>query len=66
LKAMTPDEAIALVGGWPRDKTVPKKLRAAYDKATGEEKWQIGSLSEALMVAAESEEDLALVAKYFG
>jgi hypothetical protein len=62
---MTPDEAIALAGGWPRDKTVPKKLRVAYDEATGEEKWQIGTLSEALMVAAETEEDLALVNKYW-
>lgn len=66
MKAMTPDEAIALVGGWPRDKTVPKKLRVAYDKATGDEKWKIGMLSEALMVACESEADFALVVKYFG
>ncbi len=65
MRAMTPDEAIALVGGWPRDKTVPKKLRVAFDQAAGEGKWQIGMLSEALMVAAETEEDFALVNKYW-
>ena len=62
---MTPDEAVKLAGQWPKDKTVPKRLRQAYDQATGEEKWQIGTLSEALMVAAETEDDIALVVKYW-
>ena len=62
---MTPSEAVKLVGRWPQDKTVPKQLRMAYDQAKGEDKWKIGMLSEALMVAAETEEDFALVAKYF-
>ena len=63
---MTPDEAVRLVGQWPKDRAVPKQLRVAYDHAKGEDKWQIGSLSEALMVACENEADFALVAKYFG
>ena len=63
---MTPDEAVKLVSQWPKDRTVPKQLRVAYDKAKGEDKWRIGTLAEALMVACESEEDFALVAKYFG
>ena len=46
--------------------TVPKQLRVAYDKAKGEDKWRIGTLAEALMVACESEADFTLVAKYFG
>ena len=62
---MTPDQAVKLAGQWPQDKTVPKQLRMAYDQAKGEDKWKIGMLSEALMVAAETEEDFALVAKYF-
>ena len=63
---MTPDEAVKLAGQWPKDRTVPKQLRVAYDKATGEDKWKIGMLSEALMVACENEADFALVDKYFG
>jgi hypothetical protein len=62
---MTPDEAVSLVGKWPADKTVPKQLRVAYDRAKGEDKLRIGSLSEALMAAAETEGDFALVGKYF-
>ena len=60
------EEAVKIAQGWPADKSVPKQLRVAYDKATGDDKWQIWMLSEALMVACESEADFALVAKYFG
>jgi uncharacterized protein (UPF0147 family) len=62
---MTVDEAVKVVGEWPKDKTVPKRLRQAYDQAKGEEKVQIGMLSEALMAAAETPEDFALVAKHW-
>ena len=62
---MTPDEAVKLAGQWPKDRTVPKRLRQAYDQAKGEEKVQIGMLSEALMAAAETPEDFALVAKHW-
>jgi len=62
---MKPAEAIILAGEWPRNKTVPKKLRVAYDAAKGNDKWEIGTLSEALMAAAETKEDLALVVKYW-
>ena len=63
---MTITQAIELVSRWPEDRTVPKQLRVAYDQAKGEAKWEIGMLSEALMVACVSEADFALVAKYFG
>ena len=63
---MTPDEAVKLAGQWPKDRTVPKQLRVAYDHAKGEDKWKIGMLSEALMAAADTQQDIALVAKYFG
>jgi len=62
---MTPDEAVTLVGKWPADRTVPKLLRVAYDRAKGEDKWKIGMLTEALMVAAETQQDFDLIAKYF-
>ena len=63
---MTPGEAVKLAGQWPKDRTVPKQLRVAYDHAKGEDKWKIGMLSEALMAAADTQQDIALVAKYFG
>jgi len=62
---MTPDEAVKVVGEWPTDRTVPKRLRQAYDQAKGEEKQMIGMLSEALMAAAETPEDFALIAKHW-
>jgi hypothetical protein len=62
---MTPDEAVKLVGQWPKDKAVPKQLRVAYDQAKGEEKQMIGMLSEALMAAAGTPEDFALIAKHW-
>ena len=62
---MTPDEAVKLAGQWPKDRTVPKQLRVAYDHAKGEDKWKIGMLSEALMAAADTQQDIAWVAKNF-
>jgi hypothetical protein len=59
------EQAVEIAQGWPADKTVPKRLRAAYDQAQGDDKWQIGMLSEALMVASEGEADLDLVNKYW-
>ena len=63
---MTTTEALELVKQWPRDRTVPKRLRRGYDTAKGLQRVQIGMLTEALMAACESETDFALVAKYFG
>ena len=62
---MTSGEAVKLAGQWPEDKTVPKQLRVAYDQAKGEDKQMIGMLTEALMVAAETQQDFDLIAKYF-
>ncbi len=63
---MTPDDAIVLAGTWPENREVPELLRAAYKKARGEEKEQIGSLVEALQAASETDGDLALIDKYWG
>lgn len=62
---MTPEQAIELVGRWPQDRTVPKKLRIAYDQARGLDRQQIGMLVEALMVASSESADMELIEKYF-
>ena len=38
---MTPIEGIQLVGGWPRDRTVPSKLAAGIKEASSEEQEQL-------------------------
>jgi len=63
---MTPIECIQLVGGWPRDRTVPSKLAAAIKEASGEEQEQLKSLVEALYAASETTSDLELIEKHFG
>lgn len=62
---MTSAEAVAIAGRWPEDKTVPQRLRAAYDKATGDTRFEIGLLSEALIVASQTAEDIAIVNEYW-
>lgn len=62
---MTSAEAVALVGRWPDDRTVPQRLRSAYDNASGSQKMEIGMLSEALLVACKTAEDFALVNEYW-
>ena len=62
---MTPEQAVELVGRWPQDRTVPKKLRSAYDKARGIERQQIGMLVEALMTASTEAADYDLITRYF-
>lgn len=62
---MTPREAVDLAGRWPGDRTVPRKLRAAYDEARGVERQQIKSLVEVLKVASGGQADYELIDKYF-
>lgn len=63
---MTTDEAIDLVKTWPKNRSVPRKLGAAIAKARGQERLELGLLTEALMVASEQEADFALIEKYLG
>ena len=63
---MTPWEAVQMVGKWPADRTIPRRLSQAAKDAKGEERAQILSLVEALMAAADSAADIDLVNKYFG
>ena len=63
---MTLDDAVyELVSTWPENQEVPELLRAAYNKARGEEKEQVESLVEALIHAATNAGDLALIDKYW-
>jgi hypothetical protein len=62
---MTFEEAVALVGRWPMDKTVPMQLALAIKTAEGREQQEIALLVEALVVAAESPEDFALIQEHF-
>ncbi len=62
---MNTAEAIALVGRWPADRSVPGKLAAAIADAQGEDAWQMGMMVEALMVASTTMADFDLIARYF-
>lgn len=59
------EQAVQLVGRWPLDKTVPMQLSLAIQTATGREQAEIALLIEALIVAAETPEDFALIQEHF-
>ena len=59
-------EAVELVGRWPQDRSVPSQLQKAVQAAKGVERQQLGMMFEALVAAAETAEDHALISKYFG
>ena len=63
---MTFDEAVELVQGWPKDRSVPRKLKAGIDSAKVADKVFMGQLVEALMVASETKADFELIETYFG
>tara|TARA_R100000995_G_scaffold45481_1_gene21410 strand:- start:398 stop:589 length:192 start_codon:yes stop_codon:yes gene_type:complete len=62
---MTFDQAVELVQGWPKNRTVPRKLKAGIEAATGLDKVFMEQLVEALMVASTTEADLELIEKHF-
>lgn len=59
-------KAIEIVGGWPADRSAPKRLHGLIQAAKGEERQQMGMLVEALIVASRGAADDELVSKYFG
>ena len=63
---MTYNQAVELVQRWPEDRTVPRKLKAGIDSAQTSDKTFMEQLVEALMVAAETKADFALITEYFG
>lgn len=62
---MTPDRGIELVGAWPADKTIPRKLAEGIKKTSGDDRRKLRSLIEALYAAAEGPADLELIQKHF-
>ena len=62
---MTPDRGIELISGWPHDRTVPRKLAAGIKETSGDDRYRLKSLVEALYAAAETTQDVDLIQKYF-
>ncbi len=60
------EEIAKLVSGWPEDREVPAKLRRKWKDSRGAKKDEIAKYVEALVVASENEEDIALVEKHWG
>lgn len=61
---MTIDEAVELVGTWPKNRSVPRKLSEAILKARGMKRLELGLLTEVLMTASEKDADYELIEKY--
>jgi len=63
---MTVDEALALVGTWPVNRSVPRKLADAIKTARGLDRAQLSMMTEILMAASEKAADYELIEKYLG
>ena len=63
---MTFDEAVELVQGWPKDRSVPRKLKEGIATAKGSDRVFMEQLAEALMVASETKADFDLIEAHFG
>ncbi len=62
---MSITKAIEIVGGWPADRSAPRRLSELIEDTKGVERQQMGMLVEALIVASVGGADIALVGKYF-
>lgn len=61
---MTVDEALQLVGTWPVNRSVPRKLADAIKAARGLDRAQLSMMTEILMAASEKAADYELIEKY--
>lgn len=61
---MTVDEALQLVGTWPVNRSVPRKLADAIKVARGLDRAQLSMMTEILMAASEKAADYELIEKY--
>tara|TARA_Y100001963_G_C6670052_1_gene394655 strand:- start:265 stop:453 length:189 start_codon:yes stop_codon:yes gene_type:complete len=59
------EEIAKLVSRWPKDRDVPRLLLDKYVAARGSKKTKIGMYVEALLVACNTEDDVALVEEYW-
>ena len=62
---MSYEQAIALISDWPQDKEVPRLMKDIYDKSNAYDKVDIGRATEALYAAAESNEDIDVINKFW-
>jgi hypothetical protein len=62
---VTLKEAMELVQGWPKDRSVPRKLKAGIDSAKVADKVFMEQLVEALMAASETKADFEMIGTYF-
>ena len=63
---MTLEEAVAMIGGWPDNRNVPRLLRDAIDAADGDRKEKLGQMVEILHAGSLTKADTDLVSKFFG
>lgn len=61
---MSYDKVLELIKEFPENKSVPRLIRVELNKAKGLEKLNIEKATEALMVAANTDEDFDLIEKY--
>lgn len=61
---MSYDKVLELIKEFPENKSVPRLVRVELNKAKGLEKLNIEKATEALMVAANTDEDFDLIEKY--
>ena len=62
---MSYEQAIALISDWPQDKNVPRLMKDVYEKSNAYDKIDIGRATEALYAAAEDNEDIDLIDKFW-
>ena len=62
---MTLIEAMTMTRAWPKDKTIPRKLADAINKAKGEDKEKMGWLIEGLYVDCRSDRDINILKSVF-
>ena len=63
---MSLESAVKLVGKWPGDHSVPRRLAEMIGKAKGVEKARMQSMVEALEWAARTDEEHELINRHFG
>ena len=62
---MSYKQAIALISDWPQDKNVPRLMKDVYEKSNPNDQIDISRAIEALYAAAENNEDIDLIDKFW-
>ena len=59
-------KVIEMVTDWPKDRQIPQKLKAAFDKAKGKEKSFVGEIARVLITSTKDKRDIELFLQHFG